>query len=70
MNWGEERSTIIAGLDLGTTKICAVIAEQITERPLRIIGVGQCPSEGMQRGAIVDAEKTMRALARPWVMLS
>ena len=62
MNWGEERSTIIAGLDLGTTKICAVIAEQITERPLRIIGVGQCPSEGMQRGAIVDAEKTMRAI--------
>ena len=62
MNWSEERSTIIAGLDLGTTKVCAVIAEQVAERPLRIIGLGQCPSEGMQRGAIVDAEKTASAV--------
>ena len=62
MNWSEERSTIIAGLDLGTTKVCAVIAEQIAERQLRIIGMGQCPSEGMQRGAIVDAEKTVHAI--------
>ena len=62
MNWGEERSTPIAGLDLGTTKVCAVIAEQVAERPLRIIGMGQCPSEGIQRGAIVDAEKTVCAI--------
>ena len=62
MNWSEERSTIIAGLDLGTTKVCAVIAEQVAERPLRIIGLGQCLSEGMQRGAIVDAEKTASAV--------
>ena len=62
MNWSEERSTIIAGLDLGTTKVCAVVAEQVAERPLRIIGMGQCPSEGMQRGAIVDAEQTVHAI--------
>ena len=62
MNWSEERSTIIAGLDLGTTKVCAVVAEQVAERPLRIIGLGQCPSEGMQRGAIVDAEQTVHAI--------
>ena len=62
MNWSEEHSTIIAGLDLGTTKVCAVIAEQVAERPLRIIGIGEHPSEGLQRGAIVDAEKTVRAI--------
>ena len=62
MNWDEERSTIITGLDLGTTKICAVVAEQTAERPLRIIGMGQHPSEGMQRGAVVDAEKTVYAI--------
>ena len=62
MSRGEEHSTIISGLDLGTTKVCAVIAEQIAERPLRIIGVGQCPSEGVQRGAIVDAEQAVRTL--------
>ena len=62
MSWGEERSTTIAGLDLGTTKVCAVIAEQVAERQLRIIGMGQSPSEGIQRGAIVDAEKTVCAI--------
>ena len=62
MKWGEERSIIIAGLDLGTTKICAVIAEQVAERQPRLIGMGQCPSEGIQRGAIVDAEKTVYAI--------
>ncbi|MDE2810709.1 MAG: cell division protein FtsA [Gemmatimonadota bacterium] len=62
MKWSEEHSSIIAGLDLGTTKVCAVIAEQVAERPPRLIGMGQCPSEGMQRGAIVDAEKTVYAI--------
>ena len=62
MKWGEEHSIIIAGLDLGTTKVCAVIAEQVAERQPRLIGMGQCPSEGMQRGAIVDAEKTVYAI--------
>ena len=62
MKWGEEHSSIIAGLDLGTTKVCAVIAEQVAERQPRLIGMGQCPSEGMQRGAIVDAEKTVYAI--------
>lgn len=62
MNGSEERGTIIAGLDLGTTKVCAVIAEQVAERPLRIIGMGQHLSEGIQRGAIVDAEKTVHAI--------
>ena len=62
MNGNEERGAIIAGLDLGTTKVCAVIAEQVAERPLRIIGMGQHLSEGVQRGAIVDAEKTVHAI--------
>lgn len=62
MNGNEERGAIIAGLDLGTTKVCAVIAEQVAERPLRIIGMGQHLSEGIQRGAIVDAEKTVHAI--------
>ena len=62
MKWGEEHSNIIAGLDLGTTKVCAVIAEQVAERQPRLIGMGQCSSEGMQRGAIVDAEKTVYAI--------
>jgi cell division protein FtsA len=63
MNWHQEHSSTIAGLDLGTTKICAIIAERIADGRLRIIGTGQHPSAGLRRGVIVDAEKTVQAIA-------
>ncbi|MEE3260084.1 MAG: cell division protein FtsA [Candidatus Latescibacterota bacterium] len=62
MNWNQEHSSTIAGLDLGTTKICAIIAERIADGRLRIIGTGQHPSDGLRRGVIVDAEKTVQAI--------
>ncbi len=62
MNWGEERNGSIAGLDLGTTKICVVIAERVAAGRLRVIGIAQQPSEGLRRGVIVDAEKTVKAI--------
>ncbi len=62
MNWGEERNGPIAGLDLGTTKICVVIAERVAAGRLRVIGIAQQPSEGLRRGVIVDAEKTVKAI--------
>ena len=42
-------SEIIAGLDLGTTKVCAIVAEQ-TDDGIDIIGVGSVPREGLQEG--------------------
>jgi cell division protein FtsA len=42
------KKNIIAGLDLGTTKVCAVIAEQL-EGKLDILGFGVSPSEGLNR---------------------
>ncbi len=62
MSWGEGRNGSIAGLDLGTTKICVVIAERVATGPLRVIGIAQQPSEGLRRGVIVDAEKTVKAI--------
>ena len=47
---------------MGTTKICAIIAERGDNGKLRIIGTGQCPSEGLCRGVIVDAEQTVKAI--------
>ena len=46
MNWSREHGAVVAGLDLGTTKICAIIAERGDNGKLRIIGTGQCRSEG------------------------
>ena len=56
------QSILIAGVDLGTTKTCAVIAEvhedPCLRRDLKILGVGQAPSLGMRD--IVDEVKTKR----------
>ena len=62
MSWSREHGAVISGLDLGTTKICAIIAERADDGKLRIIGTGQCPSEGLRRGIVVDAEQTVKAI--------
>ena len=53
---------IIAGLDIGTTKIECIIAEVNQDREIKIIGVGTAPSEGLRYGIVIDAEKTVRAI--------
>ena len=53
---------IVVGLDIGTTKICAVAAE-ISGDHTRIIGFGQAPSEGLNRGVVTNirsAKKTIK----------
>ena len=59
-----ESSGIYVGLDLGTTKICAVIAEVALDGKWRIIGVGTAPSDGLRRGVVVDVGKTVQSIAR------
>ncbi|HMD01830.1 MAG TPA: cell division protein FtsA, partial [Candidatus Baltobacteraceae bacterium] len=51
----------IAGLDIGTTKTCAVVATS-TPEGLDIIGVGEAPSTGLRKGVITDLEETVRAI--------
>ena len=53
---------IIFGIDIGTTKICAVVGE-VRNRELRIIGLGMQPSAGMRKGMIVDVPSASVALA-------
>ena len=53
-----------AGLDIGTTKISCIIADQSASGELRIVGVGNAPSEGLRRGAVVDLEKTVASITR------
>ena len=53
--------TTIAGLDIGTTKTCAVVATSSPEG-LDIIGVGEAPSTGLRKGVITELEETVRAI--------
>ena len=52
---------IIAGLDLGTTKVCAIVAE-LTDDGLDIIGIGSVPSKGLKKGVVVNIEATVQAI--------
>ncbi len=52
---------IIAGLDLGTTKVCVIVAEQ-TEEGVDIIGVGSVPAKGLKKGVVVNIESTVQAI--------
>lgn len=51
----------IVGLDIGTTKICAIVAE-VEDEGLKITGVGSAPSDGLKRGVVVNVDKTVRSI--------
>ncbi|MCH8018401.1 cell division protein FtsA [candidate division KSB1 bacterium] len=55
-------SKYIAGLDIGTTKIAAIIAEVNGSPEPTIIGVGTSPSDGLRKGVVVNLEKTIRSI--------
>ncbi|TCW62608.1 cell division protein FtsA [Treponema sp. J25] len=54
---------VIVGLDIGTTKVCAVIGELNEQGLLEITGVGTAPSTGLRKGVVVNIEATLRSVA-------
>ena len=65
-----KREHIIVGLDVGTTKICAIVGEVSSgalpgERPhVRIIGIGTHPSRGLRKGVVVNVESTIESIKK------
>ncbi len=55
---------VIVGIDVGTTKICTLIARVEAENKYRILGVGIEPSRGMKKGVVVDIDSTTKAIKR------
>jgi cell division protein FtsA len=53
---------IIAGLDIGTTKICCIIGEVRDEKDIDIIGIGTNPSRGLRKGVVVNIESTVESI--------
>jgi cell division protein FtsA len=56
--------TIVVGIDIGTTKICTLVARVEGEHSFRILGVGIEPSAGIKKGTIVDIQAASQAIAR------
>jgi len=59
----QERGELIVGLDIGTTKICAVVGE-VVENRVDIIGVGTHPSIGLRKGVVVNIESTVNSIKK------
>lgn len=55
---------IVIGIDVGTTKVCTLVARVEEEGKLRILGVGIEPSGGIRKGVIVDLEAASQAITR------
>jgi len=54
---------LIVGLDIGTTKICAIVGT-MTENGLDIVGIGTSPSRGMRKGVVINIESTVTAIRK------
>ena len=48
------KGDMIVGMDIGTTKICAIVAEHTEAGELKIIGVGSSKSEGLRKGVVIN----------------
>jgi len=59
-----ETSGVFAALDIGTTKVCCIVGSITENGAISILGVGHTPSDGLNRGVVVNIEKTIRSIER------
>jgi len=64
MNRMKEDKNLIVGLDIGTSKIVAIVAELQPEGTLKVIGLGQHASRGLKKGVVVNIDSTVQAIQR------
>ncbi|AMJ65086.1 cell division protein FtsA [Hymenobacter sp. PAMC 26628] len=59
-----QQDKIVVGLDIGTTKICALVGRKNEFGKLEILGMGKAVSEGVSRGIVLNIDKTVDAIRR------
>jgi cell division protein FtsA len=58
-----EREAVLVGIDVGTSKVCALIGEVGRDGGLTIVGKGVVPSAGLKKAVVVNIEQTVRSIA-------
>lgn len=58
----EDKRKVLAAIDIGTTKIVAIIGEKINGGKLNILGMGESPSFGVKRGVVQNISKTVQSI--------
>ncbi len=60
---GKKDSTVV-GLDIGTTKICALVGDIKDDKSIDIRGIGTSPSNGLRKGVVVNIESTVQSIKK------
>jgi len=55
---------LVVGLDIGTSKVCAIVGEVGVDNSIEIIGIGFHPSRGLKKGVVVNIESTVQSIQR------
>lgn len=55
---------IFVSIDIGTTKICVLVAQSLDKNHLEIIGIGKSESDGLKKGVVVDIAKTIQSIKK------
>ena len=58
-----EREAVLVGIDVGTSKVCALIGEVGRDGGLTIVGKGVVPAAGLKKAVVVNIEQTVRSIA-------
>ncbi|MCC6472781.1 MAG: cell division protein FtsA, partial [Burkholderiales bacterium] len=59
-----ESKNLVVGLDIGTSKVVATVAELTPEGRIEIVGMGSHESRGLKKGMVVNIESTVSAIQR------
>jgi cell division protein FtsA len=63
MSQGPQKNMLV-GLDIGTSKVVAIVGEMTEEGGVEIVGLGSHPSRGMKKGVVVNIESTVQSIQR------
>lgn len=64
MSKTNEDKNLVVGLDIGTSKIVAIVAELSSDNSFKVIGLGQSISRGMKKGVVVNIDSTVQSIQR------
>ncbi len=60
----KSEKSLIVGLDIGTSKVVAIVGEVTPENEIEVIGIGSHPSRGLKKGVVVNIESTVQSIQR------
>lgn len=58
-----KRPELVVGLDVGTAKVAAVVADSVPDGQIAVAGIGTAPCDGLRKGVVVNIEATVQAIA-------